>query len=147
MKKSVKKIASITLIVVVLVILCMLIYKAFMPKTKNLTGKTTINEVTIYENTKGEIEDYDETMYIEGYKGKYKKAYYITGTIVSDVYYNDVIITFNVKDKEGNVIGSAVAGLTNVQKGKKYSFKALSTVKESNLNKIHSYEVVDIRGE
>ena len=147
MKKPIKKIVSIVLIVVVLVILCILIYKAFMPKTENLIGKATINEVTIYENTKGKIEEYDKTMYIEGYKGKYEKAYYITGTIVSNVYYNNVIITFNVKDRKGNIIGSAVAGLTNVQKGKEYNFKALSTVEESDLNKIHSYEVVDIRGE
>jgi hypothetical protein len=107
----------------------------------------TINNVTIYKDTRGEILEYDKTMYVEGYQGNYEKAYYITGKIKSDVGYEYLIITFNIKDRKGNILGTAVAGFNNVNDGEEKEFKALSTVPENKLKKIYSYEVKDIRGE
>lgn len=145
--KDKKKIIMICISVLVLVLVCIGIYKAFSKGEGEKREDVVINDVKIYKNLEGTIEEYDKTMYVEGYQGNYEKAYYISGELRPDKDYANLLILFDVKDKKDNVIGTAIAGLTDVKKGGDYNFKALSTVKESDLDKIHTFEVSDIRGE
>ena len=143
--KDKKKFIVIGLTIVVLILLCIGIYSIF--SNKQVREDVTIRGVTVYKDLKGEITKYDKTLYVEGYEGNYEKAYYISGKLKSDVDYDTLIVSFDIKDRKGNVLGSAIAGLTEIKKDGEYTFKALSTVKESDLNKIYNFEVSDIRGE
>ena len=143
--KNKKKLILCIIIGIVLIVALIAIYFSFSKKKK--TDNITINGVTVYKDMKGSIEEYDDTMYIEAYEGNYEKAYYITGTLNSEKDYDNMILVFDVKDRKGKVIGAAIAGINGVKKGGDYTFKALSTVKEGKLNKIHSFTLIDIRGE
>jgi len=106
----------------------------------------------VYENyvilkgSTGKLETYDKSLYIEGYKGSYDETYYINGTLKSnEVEKQDfVVIRFNLYDKKGNVLGTAIAGINNVEKDKEYKFKAMSLTTDEDARKVYRYDIKNI---
>ena len=100
-------------------------------------------DYTILEGHSGSIEKYDKSHAVEGYKGDGKEAYYITGKITAIRDKKFTIITFNLYDRGNKLLGTAVAGLNEVKKGKTYDFKAIS-LEKIDLEKINHYKLKNI---
>lgn len=100
----------------------------------------------IEKGNKGKFEIYDKTLYYEGYEGDYDKAYYITGSIKnsSKSFASLAIITFNLYDKDKNVIGVAKASVTNLGIGVAKKFKAMSLSNTKVASKVVSYDLKSI---
>lgn len=95
---------------------------------------------TIYDGHVGKVEEYDPSMTVDGYNGG-EKAYYITGKISARENKDYSVITFNLYDKDNNLLGTAVAGLNELEKDKIYDFKALSLIKTEDVDKVTHYEL------
>lgn len=101
---------------------------------------------TILKGSTGKIDAYDKSLYIEGYKGNYDEVYYIDGTLKSsnEKKQKFVVITFNLYDKDGKLLGEAIAGVENVEKDKEYSFKAMSLTTTEDAKKVYRYDLKKI---
>lgn len=141
MKTNKKKTIIIILVVVVLLILVAgVTYYLLEIKDKDVV----YNDYTVYEGTTGSLEEYDPSMTVEGLIPG-KNAYYITGKISSKKTKSFSVITFELYDKKGNVLGEAVAGLNTLEKDKVYDFKAIALVNQDNLEKIDHYKLKSVK--
>ena len=137
-----KKYVMIVMVAIIFLMIGVIIYCLFFT---NNSGKITYDDYTILEGHTGKIEQYDSSHVVEGYKGDGKTAYYINGQITASKNKHFTIITFNLYDNSDNILGTAVAGLNEVKKGKIYDFKAISLIESSNLTRIKYYKIKDIK--
>ena len=106
----------------------------------------------VYENyvilkgSYGKIDTYDKSLYLEGYQGSYDETYYINGTLKSneDTKQNYVVIRFDLYDKDGSLLGEAVAGINDVEPNTEYKFKAMSLTTDENAKKVYKYNLKKI---
>lgn len=94
----------------------------------------------------GSMAKYDVSLYVDGYLGSKEEAYYITGNLISKNHYDFVLLTFNLYDKDDNLLGIAQGGLSDVKKDEELEFKALSLTTYEDTKKITRYELKDIVG-
>lgn len=128
-------------IIIVFIILLVLFILSLIPKASHDAIK--FEDYTILEGHFGQIEKYDSSHAIEGYKGDPKEAYYINGKITSERNKKFTIITFDLYSRSNKFLGTAVAGLNEVKKGKTYGFKAVS-LEKIDLDKIDHYKIKNI---
>ena len=78
--------------------------------------------------------------YYDGYV-----AYYIEGTIKNNTEksYSYVQVTFNLYDKDGVQLGTALANINNLEANGTWKFKAIGTGEGSQ---VASYKLVEITG-
>ena len=100
-------------------------------------------DYTIYKDLVGSIEEYDSSMTVDGHSAS-NNAYYITGKISSKVDKEFTVITFNLYNKSGELMGTAVSGLNELKKDKIYDFKAIALVDSKDLKKIDSYKLKSV---
>lgn len=107
----------------------------------------TYDEFTINKGSIGELKEYNKTMYFEGYEGDYTEAYYINGSMTNNGSnnYKFILITFNLYDKNNNLLGTAIAGINNVEGNKTYEFTAMSLTTTENAKKIVKYDLKSIK--
>ena len=108
------------------------------------SGEIIYKDYTIASGHTGEIANYDKSYTVDGFKGG-DKAYYIKGNITAGANKNFTVITFNLYDKKNNLLGTAVAGLKEIKKGKTYEFKALSLIEQKDIGKIDHYKIKNIK--
>jgi hypothetical protein len=137
-----KKLIYIIVAVIVVISLALGVYLIL---NENKSDFKEYNEFKIYD-TKGEYKDYDNTLFVDGYTGSYDKAYYIEGELTSEKAYEFAIITFNLYDKKGNLLGIAQAGINDIIKDTKVSFKALSLTTTKQAEQVKRYEIKEITG-
>ena len=128
--------------IVIIVILLIVFILPFMT-SKSSSEEIKYEDYTILEGHTGGIKKYDSSHAVEGYKGDKNEAYYINGRITSSRDKTFTIITFNLYSRSNKLLGTAVAGLNEVKKGKIYSFKAVS-LEKIELNKIDHYKIKSI---
>ena len=128
-----------------LVILTIIIAAVYLILMKPRDGEIVYGDYTISKGHYGKIEKYDSSATVEGYKGSKDKAYYITGKLKSSKNKGFTIITFNLYDKSDKLLGTAVAGLNELEKDKSYDFKALSLVTKDDMEKINHYKIESIK--
>lgn len=136
-----KKPVMVVLVILALIALGVAIYFLFIYDN---SGEIVYEDYTIASGHSGKIEKYDSSYTVDGYKGDEYEAYYITGNITADEDKDFTVITFNLYDKENNLLGTAVGGLKEVKKGKTYAFKALSLVENKDVVKIDHYKIKSI---
>ena len=136
-----KKSVMIGIIAVIVLMIGIIIYCLFFA---NVDKKITYEDYTILKGHYGRVEKYDSSHAVEGYKGDKKNAYYITGKITADKNKNFTLITFNLYNKSNKKLGTAVAGLNEIEKGKTYDFKAIS-LEKMNVNQVDHYKIKDIK--
>ena len=141
MKEFLKNKYVIVGIVIILILLVIFILSLLNPKVSDKEIK--YEDYTILKGHYGQIEKYDSSRAIEGYKGDTKEAYYISGKITSSRNKGFTIITFNLYSRSNKLLGTAVAGLNEVKKGKTYSFRAVS-LEKIDLTKINHYKIKSI---
>ena len=126
-----------------IVVLIIVIGIFFAGDNSNESKKMTYEEYTIHEGHKGSIEKYDESMTVDGVE-KTDMAYYIVGEISTKEDKAFSVITFNLYDKNDKVLGTAIAGVNDLEKNKRYKFKAISTIDEKELEKISYYKIKSV---
>lgn len=136
-----KKPVMVILVVLSIIAIVIAIYFMFFFE-KNT--EITYEDYTIATGHYGKVEEYDPSFTVDGYKGDKEKAYYITGNITAQETKSFTIITFNLYDKQNTILGTAVAGLNEVKKGKSYEFKALSLIENKDIQKIDHYKIKTI---
>lgn len=129
--------------IIILLLIALLIGVYFSFKSEKEDKQITYKEYTIYADHKGGIEKYDPSMTVDGYKGG-DSAYYITGKISAKENKKYSVITFNLYDENNKLLGTAVAGLNKLEKDKVYDFKALSLIKNSDVEKITHYKLKSV---
>lgn len=141
MNKILKKILVLTAFIII--IMAIIYFRFFMNDKVEANNDIKFNNYEITEHL-GHLDKYDKTMYIEGYKGSYNYAYYITGKIKSDINNKFILITFDLLDKDNKVIGIAQAGLNNIEKNKEYDFKAISLEGEMIIQNVVGYKIKSV---
>lgn len=136
-----KKPVMVVFVVLALIAVAIAIYFLFIYDDN---GEIVYEDYTIASGHVGKIEKYDSSYTVDGYKGGKDEAYYITGNITASEDKDFTVITFNLYDKDDNLLGTAVGGLNEVKKGKTYSFRALSLVENKDVAKIDHYEIKSI---
>lgn len=126
--------------IVILILIALMIGIYFTYQNSDTKDQIKYDEYTIYDGHTGKIERYDPSMTVDGYAGG-DKAYYITGKISAKEDKEYSVITFNLYDKDNNLLGTAVAGLNELEKDKVYDFKALSLIKAEDVEKVTHYEL------
>lgn len=122
-------------IVIALIIISIIIYLLY----KNETPEDIVYEdYTIYSDLMGKVEEYDSSMTVDGYEPS-GKAYYVIGKISSKEDKDFSVITFNLYDKDDKLLGTAIAGLNELKKGKTYDFKALGIIDGTDVEKVDYY--------
>lgn len=144
--KKMKNKTLVTVICSVVLLVGVIVGIYFIFFSPNVNTKMVYNEFVIEKGHAGNMAKYDPSIYVEGYKGNKEEAYYINGKIVSEKDYNFVLITFDLYDKEDNLLGIAQAGLSNIKKGESYDFKALSLTIHEDTKKISDYKINNIMG-
>lgn len=144
-----KKIMYIVFAVLFVLLIAILLF--FVSKDRNdshTDTNLTYENFVILKGHKGEVKEYDKSIYVDGYKGSYDEAYYITGKLKNNGEGKDfVVIRFNLFDEKGNLLGEAIAGLNKVSKDKEYDFKAMSTTTTENAKKVAKYVLKSISAE
>lgn len=141
MKKN-KKIKTIIIIVIILAILLIgsaLIYYFIENQDKDIV----YNDYTIYERTTGTLEEYDPSITVDGLNAG-ENAYYIRGKISAKDDKSFSVITYNLYDKDNNLLGTAVAGLNSLEKDKVYDFEAIALLEQNDLTNIDHYELESV---
>lgn len=133
-KKSVVIVTVVIVLLLIISLLCLTLLKEEEPST------IKYEDYTISEGHYGKIEKYDSSYTVDGYKGG-NKAYYITGNITAKKDKSFTKIVFDLYDKEGKKIGTAVDGVKSLKKGKVYKFKALGIIDSKNIENIDSYKI------
>lgn len=84
----------------------------------------------------------------KGYKGNYDIGYYIEGYVKNNTSkeYSYVQITFNLYDKDGTLIGTAMDNVNNLEANGKWKFKAASLTTSDETTQIASYKLKEITG-
>ena len=141
MNKLLKKILVLTAFIIIF--MAIIYFRYFMNDKVEANNDIKFNNYQITEHL-GHLDTYDKTMYIEGYQGSYNYAYYITGKIKSDINSKFILITFDLLDKDNKVIGTAQAGLNNIEKNKEYDFKAISLEGEMIIQNVVGYKIKSI---
>lgn len=136
-----KKPVQILIIVLLLLLIFTMLYFMFIYEDN---GEIVYSDYTISAGHIGEVKDFDPSYTVDGYQGDEHRAYYIEGKISSKENKGFTIITFNLYDKKDNLLGTAVAGLNELEKGKTYDFKALSLIENVEVNKVDHYELKSI---
>lgn len=136
-----KKPVMVVLVIFVLIVVAIAIYFFFIYDDNS---EIVYEDYTIASGHVGKIEKYDASYTVDGYNGDTHKAYYITGNITAEEDKDFTVITFNLYDKDDNLLGTAVGGLNEVKRGKTYSFKALSLVENKDVVKIDHYKIKSI---
>lgn len=102
--------------------------------------------ITIFSSGSGNIDKQDSYYFIETptlieEKNDYYSIKYIVGVLknndVSKTNY--VQVTFNLYDKEGNVIGTALDNINTIEPNGTWKFKAIVTI-----DKFDSFKLVDV---
>lgn len=132
--------AIIGMAVIIIVMVFIIIYCLVFARN---AGKLTYDDYTILDGHFGQVEKYDASHAVEGYKGDGKNAYYITGKIKAKSNKDFTLITFNLYDKSNKVLGTAVFGLNEMQKGRAYDFKAVS-LEKMNVMQVDHYKIKSI---
>lgn len=103
-------------------------------ETEEKTGTTTTKEkFTLLEGYNGYVGEYDFGYYIEGY---------IQNN--TDKEYSYVQVEFNLYDKDGALIDTALDNINNLEANGKWKFKATSLVDDPS--KVASYKLKEITG-
>ena len=81
-----------------------------------------------------------------GSSDEYGISYKIEGTIKNntDKQYNYVQVTFNLYDKDGAQIGSALANINNLEANGLWKFKAIGSIGDGK--SVDSYKLIEITG-
>ena len=137
-------IKRLTIVSITLIALVVVIATVYFILIKPKDGRINYGDYTILSGHYGKVEKYDPSMTVEGYKGDNNNAYYITGKIKSKDNKGFTLITFNLYDENNKILGTAVAGINELEKETIYDFKALSLVDSSNLQKINHYKIKSI---
>ena len=132
-KENKKKIPSWVILIIVLVSIFMVLPVLVFVGVTVYFAFNDFDKVEMIE--KGNYTVIDDSFKIDNktVKGFYDKetdTYYITGTIkntLEDECRNYVNISYNVYDKEGNLLGTANAYIDNLGKGQTWKFKAYYT--------------------
>jgi len=136
--KNKKVILIIAIIAVILIGIGLFLFKGTLKPEKEETYKDfTLTEL------KGEYTKYDKSIYVEGYKGTFDYAYYVTGKIKSSKNHSFTVITFDLYDKDKKLLGTAVAGLNKVD-NEYQKFKALSLIDSKTAKKTTSYKLKSV---
>ena len=128
-------------IILVMAIVAIFLYSKY---TVSTDATMTYSDFTILEGHSGKIEKYDASNAVEGYKGG-SEAYYISGKVKASSDKGFTLITFNLYDKEDNLLGTAVAGLKELKKDKAYDFKAVSLIEYEKVQQIDHYNLESIK--
>lgn len=134
-------------IVLVILVGGLLVYNVFLKDAQD-KGPLTYDTYTVFKGHKGYLSEYDKTLYVEGYNGNYGETYYIEGDLATtnEKEVGFVIITFNLYDKNGRVIGEAYQGINHVVSGTAYHFKAVSTATTEVNKQVVRYDIKSIIG-
>ena len=73
-----------------------------------------------------------------------ENAYYIRGKISAKDDKSFSVITYNLYDKDNNLLGTAVAGLNSLEKDKVYDFEAIALLEQNDLTNIDHYELESV---
>lgn len=136
-----KKPVQVVIIILLLGLIFTMLYFMFIHKDD---GKLVYSDYTISAGHVGEIKEFDPSYTVDGYQGDQYRAYYITGKISAKEDKGFTVITFNLYDEKDNLVGTAVAGLNELKKGKTYDFKALSLVENVDVDRVDHYELKSI---
>lgn len=134
---------QLTIIIVVIAVILIITGLFLFAKGNKNTKELTYEDFTITSHI-GEYKEYDKSLYVEGYKGSYDYAYYITGMIKSEKKHGFTTITFDLYDKNDKLLGTAVAGLNSVNNSET-KFTALSLIDSKEAKKVVSYELKEIK--
>ena len=145
---SKRNIVLISVCAVLIVILGILLFNRFGNDDNNIKeyDEFVYENYVILKGSTGKLETYDKSLYIEGYKGSYDETYYINGTLKSNEAEKQdfVVIRFNLYDKNGKLLGDAIAGINDVEKDKEYKFKAVSLTTDEDARKVYRYGIKNI---
>lgn len=133
-------------IIILIVILAIIVGGVFVYfKLMYKNGDLEYGGFTVLKGHYGKVEKYDASHTVEGYKGSADKAYYIIGKVTSKNDVGFTVITFDLYNKKDKKLGVAVAGLSKLEKGKEYNFRALSLVEGKYTNEIDHYKLNSIK--
>ncbi|MDD5980310.1 MAG: FxLYD domain-containing protein [bacterium] len=143
---SKRNIIVVVVSVILIAILGVLLYFVLKEDEVKVGEEMTYQSYKILKGHEGALKDYDKTLYAEGYKGDYDEAYYITGKLVSNEEEKQdfVVIRFNLYDSKGKILGEAIAGINNVEKGVEYDFTAMSLTTTEAAKNVVSYELKSV---
>lgn len=104
----------------------------------------TLTGCGIEEETKNNKKEKDKFVLTEdhGYADEYGFAYYIEGVVTNktDKEYSYVQVSFNVYDADGNVIGSCLDNVNNLEANGTWRIKAICS---GEANKVASYKLTE----
>ena len=106
-----------------------------------LTGCSTDD---VYQALDDTVQEQENNKFIlledRGYADEYGVAYYIEGTVRNDtsITYSYVQVQFNVYDEAGNIIGSCLDNINNLEGNGTWKFKAICT---GDANSVSSYSL------
>lgn len=111
-------------------------------------GGTYINEPSNNNDKTNTSVNQEKFILEEGHVGsldEYGVGYYINGYIKNNTNkeYSYVQVTFNLYDKDGNQLGTAVDNINNLEANGRWKFKAIAL---SETDSIASYKLAEITG-
>lgn len=126
-KKVPKWVILVVVCIVVFIILPMLAFIGFIAYSIFTNYETELIEEGNYTIIDKSLK-IDNSL-VKGFYDKDTDTYYVTGSIsnTDDECYNYVNISYNVYDKEGDLLGTANAYIDNLGKGQTWKFKAYYT--------------------
>ena len=133
MKENKKKIPSWVILIIVLVSIFMVLPVLVFVGVTVYFAFNDFDKVEMIEDGNYTVIDDSfkiDNKTVKGFYDKETDTYYITGTIkntLDDECRNYVNISYNVYDKEGNLLGTANAYIDNLGKGQTWKFKAYYT--------------------
>lgn len=133
-----------SVIAIVIILIVALLIFIFIGGNNSMSDAMTYEDFTVLKGHLGKLEKYDKSHAIEGYKGG-SEAYYIKGKVTSNKDKGFTIMTFNLYDKNDNLLGTAVATLNEVKKGKTYTFKAVSLTEKAKTKQIDHYSIESVK--
>ena len=135
----------------IFVLVYVLIFGVGIMETED-TSKTQNSNQTQEQTGQTEKQDKKEKFsLLEGYKGyagDYNIGYYIEGYIQNNTgkEYSYVQVEFNLYDKDGAIIGTALDNISNLEANGKWKFKAASLITSDEVENVASYKLKEITG-
>ena len=139
-----KKKVLIISIILVISALAIILFVNGTDDNNGVKEKVNYKDYVIYEGHVGKVEKYDPSMTVDGYSGAEGDAYYVIGKISAKSKKSFSVIEFNLYDKDDNILGTAVAGLNDLEKDKVYEFKALGLISSEDVLKVDHYELKSV---
>lgn len=141
LKKVFNKKTIIPIIVIAaLIVISLIIYFIY---KEEVPQDIVYEDYTIYSEHVGKVEEYDQSMTVDGYEPS-NNAYYVTGKISAKEDKDFSVITFNLYDEDDNLLGTAIAGLNELKKDVVYDFKALGILKADDVEKVDHYTLESV---